>query len=94
MLAEERYSGLECPKCGKRVLIERSTNQFKCLWCGFSRDVSQMEEWWMLRVAIAILALLLSAFFVYRISLDNASSPDRAWENTSVLDLREGTTSD
>lgn len=32
----------ECPKCGKKALVARG-DRFHCLWCNFTRDVSEPE---------------------------------------------------
>jgi hypothetical protein len=34
------YDGLECPKCGKHTIIQRSNDLFQCLNCDFVRDLS------------------------------------------------------
>lgn len=39
-MLEHDHRGLECPKCGKRVLVEHDPNKYKCLWCGFRRNAN------------------------------------------------------
>lgn len=34
---------LECPRCGKRVLVRRGGDHYHCLWCGFQRDIAEPE---------------------------------------------------
>lgn len=37
-------SGLsQCPRCGKTTLSQIGS-QFECIWCGFSRDLSQYSQ--------------------------------------------------
>ncbi|GEM_PF-1837371 len=33
----------ECPKCGKKALVARG-DRFQCLWCNFTRDISEPEQ--------------------------------------------------
>jgi DNA-directed RNA polymerase subunit RPC12/RpoP len=33
-------NAMECPRCGKHVLVERESGHYRCLWCGFERDIS------------------------------------------------------
>lgn len=50
---------LECPQCGKKVLIQNG-NFFKCLWCKFESSLDeQPASAWIIPPIIAILALLL-----------------------------------
>lgn len=52
----------ECPSCGKKGLVQRASDQFQCLNCNFSRDLSRTERRndvpWVLFVAIMIAAFL------------------------------------
>lgn len=52
---------LECPRCGKRVLVKRGENQYHCLWCGFRRDISAPGEFpgFLAVIPAAIIILLL-----------------------------------
>ena len=38
------HDGLECPKCGKHTIIQRSNDLFQCLNCEFKRDFSYIPE--------------------------------------------------
>lgn len=38
------HDGLECPKCGKHTIIQRSNDLFQCLNCDFVRDFSFVSE--------------------------------------------------
>ncbi len=38
------HDGLECPKCGKHTIIQRSNDLFQCLNCDFVRDFSYIPE--------------------------------------------------
>lgn len=40
----ETKDALECPKCGKKVLVQESKTKYSCLWCNFSRDLVQREN--------------------------------------------------
>lgn len=35
-----QHDALECPRCGKRTLVQKSQNRYQCLWCHFQRDLS------------------------------------------------------
>lgn len=48
---------MECPKCGKKGLVERHPDNYHCLWCGFQKDLSEPEP-------SGLLALLAIAFLV------------------------------
>lgn len=37
------HEGLECPRCGKHVLVRRGSDYYQCLWCGFRRNLSEPE---------------------------------------------------
>ena len=42
--SSQSASGLfQCPQCGKITLSQIGT-QFECIWCGFSRDLSQTSH--------------------------------------------------
>ncbi|MEB3887036.1 hypothetical protein [Lyngbya sp. CCY1209] len=32
--------GIECPKCGKRTVVQRSETVFQCISCDFKRDLA------------------------------------------------------
>jgi ribosomal protein S27AE len=34
---------MDCPKCGKKGLVEHFPNHYHCLWCGFQKDLSETE---------------------------------------------------
>jgi len=40
----ETKDALECPNCGKRVLVQESKTKYSCLWCNFSRDLTETEK--------------------------------------------------
>jgi hypothetical protein len=57
-------STMDCPKCGKKGLVERFPNCYHCLWCGFHKDLSEPEPESggllpMLAIAFLILLFLL-----------------------------------
>ncbi len=56
----ESPGALECPQCGKRVLVEYETNKYRCLWCGFSRVLSDSES----DDALPLLAVLALIVFI------------------------------
>lgn len=57
-------NALECPRCGKRVLVRRGEGRYHCLWCGFNRDISEPEEimqaFWAFVLAILIVVVFFS----------------------------------
>ncbi|MFE4104957.1 hypothetical protein [Almyronema epifaneia] len=52
-----------CPSCGKQALVQYETYQYRCLWCGFDRDVSRMSpalpSWLAFVISSILLGLLL-----------------------------------
>ncbi|BAY50262.1 hypothetical protein SAMD00079811_78910 (plasmid) [Scytonema sp. HK-05] len=42
-MSETYHEIADCPECGKRDFVEQDENQWVCLNCGFSKDVSQSE---------------------------------------------------
>ncbi|MGC9525720.1 MAG: hypothetical protein ACP5D7_09305 [Limnospira sp.] len=36
--------GIECPKCGKRTVINRREDLFECINCEFKRDFSKQTK--------------------------------------------------
>ena len=53
---------LECPRCGKRVLVRRGNDHYHCLWCGFQRNIAEPERltgFWG-----AVLALVIGLLFL------------------------------
>lgn len=51
----DQPQGLECPKCGKKVLVKQSRATYRCLWCGFHRDISGASPGgWQTMVAAAV----------------------------------------
>lgn len=56
----ETKDPLECPKCGKKVLVQQGSDRYRCLWCGFDRDLSEPEVGGILPfLAIGTLILLI-----------------------------------
>ncbi|MEO1095364.1 MAG: hypothetical protein AAFX01_10745 [Cyanobacteria bacterium J06638_28] len=52
---------LECPRCGKHVLVRRGNDHYRCLWCGFRRDISESGDisgFWGVFLAIIITVLI------------------------------------
>lgn len=51
---------LECPRCGKRVLVRRGEDHYHCLWCGFQRNIAEPEDFsGFLGALLAIMVVLL-----------------------------------
>jgi ribosomal protein S27AE len=52
---------MECPKCGKHALVERSQDRYQCLWCDFHKNLSPSESAGsqLLWFALALLCLIL-----------------------------------
>lgn len=59
-------TGIECPKCGKKTLIQRKNDLYQCLDCDFRKDFSeppppkldaQTVLWYLLIAAISFLLL-------------------------------------
>jgi ribosomal protein L37E len=46
-LPSESPDRLDCPRCGKRVLVKRNHDEYHCLWCGFYRNLNygSMGNW-------------------------------------------------
>ncbi|MEM6868575.1 MAG: hypothetical protein AAF528_09370 [Cyanobacteria bacterium P01_C01_bin.121] len=42
--ARASVDAVECPKCGKRSIVERSSNVFDCLNCGFHRELPPVSR--------------------------------------------------
>lgn len=36
----EQSNTLECPQCGKKVLVQENGTKYTCLWCDFNRDLT------------------------------------------------------
>lgn len=36
--------GVECPRCGKRTIVQRHPDVFQCLNCDFQRDFSRSQS--------------------------------------------------
>ncbi|HBE20119.1 MAG TPA: hypothetical protein DEG17_17290 [Cyanobacteria bacterium UBA11149] len=60
---------VECPKCGKKSVVQRSSDVYQCLACDFVRDFAKPEEseeetgsFWPL-VIVAFLTTLLMMLF-------------------------------
>lgn len=34
----------ECPKCGKKALVQRNNDQYECMWCDFRKDFSESKQ--------------------------------------------------
>lgn len=43
MNVDLKSDSLECPRCGKPVLVRRGNDHYHCLWCGFKRDISESQ---------------------------------------------------
>jgi ribosomal protein L37E len=48
-----------CPKCGRESLHQLSHTHFRCLWCGFDRNVD-VDEWNVLQTLVAIAGAVLA----------------------------------
>lgn len=35
---------IECPKCSKHTLVQRTSDLYQCLSCDFERDFSQFRD--------------------------------------------------
>jgi ribosomal protein L37AE/L43A len=42
-MSEKYHEIADCPKCGKRDLVEQTEQKWVCLGCGFSKDLSHPE---------------------------------------------------
>lgn len=36
--------GIECPKCGKHTVVQRSETVFQCISCDFKRDLARESQ--------------------------------------------------
>ncbi|BAY23611.1 hypothetical protein NIES2100_34030 [Calothrix sp. NIES-2100] len=43
-MSETHHEIADCPKCGKRDFVEQNEQKWLCLSCGFSKDLSRLEE--------------------------------------------------
>jgi uncharacterized protein (DUF983 family) len=50
---------LECPKCGKRVLVQQTVSRFKCLNCGFFSDISDEAQSGQVLLLVFVVIILL-----------------------------------
>jgi ribosomal protein S27AE len=67
-MSDKHYEVADCPKCGKRDFIDKTDTQWVCLNCGYSEDVSKLENsgeksgdtgsMWLLIVLGSLLALV------------------------------------
>lgn len=58
----ETKDSLECPKCGKKVLVQESKTKYSCLWCNFSRDLTRSEK--QVDGAVPLFAILAMLTFI------------------------------
>ncbi|MEB3883067.1 hypothetical protein [Lyngbya sp. CCY1209] len=67
---------LECPKCGKRCLVEKASNHYHCLWCHFDRNLNDTEDGNAIAFVIGILLIMVLMFVV---TSANNRSRDRSF---------------
>lgn len=60
----DHHEALECPKCGKKVLVRQDNTRYSCLWCGFHRDISQPRLGGLEAIISALAALFLLMFLL------------------------------
>lgn len=56
----EVHSGtdhIECPRCGRRSIVEHGEGRFSCVRCGWSRNVADGSEPIPIYVLIAIITI-------------------------------------
>lgn len=71
---------VECPKCGKKSVVQRSPDIYQCLACDFRRDFSKPEKSdskmdFLWPVAIIAFASTLLLMLSGQSRVDNGSSP-------------------
>jgi uncharacterized protein (DUF983 family) len=67
---------LECPKCGKRCLVEKSSNHYHCLWCHFDRNINNDPEDGNAIAFVVGVLLIMALMFV--VTSGNNRSRDRS----------------
>lgn len=50
---------LECPKCGKQTIVQRDRDVYRCISCGFRRDLSESPLTKFAEAILGLFALLL-----------------------------------
>lgn len=48
-----------CPRCGRRALAHVHDSKYECLWCGFSRDLSE-PRWTVIPAGMALVFLVIA----------------------------------
>ena len=55
---------MECPRCDRKGLVQRNSDVYKCVYCGFRRDLSSSAEnvdsivLWMIGLIIVIFVMV------------------------------------
>lgn len=60
LIDSTNLSPLECPRCSKRTLIQQTASRFKCINCGFFRNISDDDSsyavvWFLAAIIVAVL---------------------------------------
>jgi hypothetical protein len=43
-MSVESWAVAECPQCGKKALVQRSSDKYQCLWCDFTKDFAEPKQ--------------------------------------------------
>lgn len=42
-MSVESLAVVECPNCGKKALVQRTSDKYQCIWCNFMKDFAEPE---------------------------------------------------
>ena len=61
---QQTHESMECPRCDRKGLVSRNNEVYKCVYCGFRRDLSNSGEnvdsilLWLIGLVIVIFVIV------------------------------------